>query len=211
MKAALIAFCACALAIGTFAQKDLRLEVRATGKSVVEAVVTSIQESGIFPDDNRLLRRIAHVASRDGQSDNTFRPTLVRFGIWQTPVEAFRDTRSNPIVQLQREAIKDIFGVDWKRVKKSDLRKPLISGLAARLLLAIISDSHPIPEQDDIEGQARYWHQYYSNGRPNEERRFVNKVVTLEEIERKSYTMSNSDAASVYNTHVVHVQYVILC
>lgn len=55
----------------------------ARGIDVVLATVSLIQGTGIFPDDNRLLRRVAFVESRDGLDGDTFREGYVHCDVCQ--------------------------------------------------------------------------------------------------------------------------------
>lgn len=55
------------------AQQDLTLEPEASGTDVTFAAIGRIQISQVFPTDNRLLRRVAYVESRDGVDINTYR------------------------------------------------------------------------------------------------------------------------------------------
>ncbi len=167
----------CALAQTT----DLRFTARATGAEVVNAVVNSIQESGIFPDDNKLLRRIAYVVSQDGAKEGTFQLRRRRYGIWQVSADAFSEVRTNQALQPQRNAILTTFGIVWSTVRPRDLCKPLHSALAARLFLETLPET--IPDSGDIDGQARYWRRYYSTG--GREATFVQQVMRLDELDRK--------------------------
>lgn len=66
----------------TLAQLDNLLRVEAAaGPQVVEAVVSLIRESCVFPNDRLLLRRLAYVATSDGLDPDTFRPGFFG-GIW---------------------------------------------------------------------------------------------------------------------------------
>lgn len=58
------------------------------------------------------------------------------------------------------ESFRDL-GIDWPSVKYVDLRKPLYSGLAARL--HYLSADIPIPPEDRLETQAKYWKRYYNS------------------------------------------------
>ncbi len=169
-------------AIVSAQMEDLRLTEGATGAAVVHAVVDTIQESGIFSDDNKLLRRIAYVATQDGEAKSV--NSRGRFGMWQLQADAFVETWTNMNIQSQRDAILETFGIDWLLVVPKDLSIPLYGGLAARLFLATISE--PIPAQENIEGQASYWKSYYGtarqDGTPTE---FTVEVFRLEQIERK--------------------------
>ncbi len=55
-------------------QVDLTLVPREKGSDVVLAVVAKIECSEVFPTDNRLLRRMAYVESKDG-------PTVILIGL----------------------------------------------------------------------------------------------------------------------------------
>ena len=61
---------------------DRTREPGAAGAEVVDAVVRLIDESGIFPDDARFLRRLAYVESGDGSDERTYRADY-NGGIWQ--------------------------------------------------------------------------------------------------------------------------------
>lgn len=67
--------------------------------------------------------------------------------------------------------------IDWMKVKYEDLRMPLYSGLAARLLL---SKEPAIP--DGIVEQSEYYEKYY-NTTAGVKERFVTEVKKLEALE----------------------------
>ncbi len=69
------------------------------------------------------------------------------------------------------------FKIDWMDVEWVDLRKPLYSGLAARLFLSTILQ--PIPHIADINGQAEYWKTNYTDGSSGTEKDFVDTVEAL--------------------------------
>jgi hypothetical protein len=74
--------------------------------------------------------------------------------------------------------IQDIFGIDWPSLTWEECRKPLVSGLAARLYLHYNSraDTNGIPR--DIVGQATFWQTYYrTTGNPQE---YIDKSNALE-------------------------------
>ena len=138
----------------------------ASGSAVVEAVISKISSSGIFPPDKGFLRRVAYVESKDGTHSATYRSGY-HGGIWQVDKIGFEDTKntaSHPKLQTKFDAIKKSFTgadgnpLDWRSVEWSDLRKPLYSGLAARLLLTNIPAAIP----SDIPGQADYWKKHYN-------------------------------------------------
>lgn len=54
----------------------------ASGADIVEAVISLIHESCIFPNDRLYLRRLAYVESNDGTDTSTYRPGYDG-GIWQ--------------------------------------------------------------------------------------------------------------------------------
>lgn len=137
---------------------DLTLKEMAVGHDVVCAVVKKISDSGIFPDDKGILRRIAAVESRFGNDKNTFRKGYYG-GIWQIddgPTGAFTEItkhhdRHSHLYKETFHEIRKKFGIDIREVRYEELMKPLYSGLFARLILNI--KPAPIPENYDIEGQ----------------------------------------------------------
>ena len=163
---------------------DLTLVPRANGSNVVNAVVSKIEASHIFPTDHRLLRRIAYVESKDGENRNTYRQGYFG-GIWQMDEVAFNDTldtASHPALVNRFAAIKKSFGIDWRQVVWEDLLKPLYSGLAARLFLSNIAAT--IPLAGNIEEQADYWKKYYNTEQgAGTQERFIDDVMTLERLE----------------------------
>ena len=72
----------------------------------------------------------------------------------------YRDTVNLRSTRRYHARIKRHFGIDWARTTWYDLRKPLYSGLAARLFLVKIPA--PIPSASDLPGQAAYWKRYYN-------------------------------------------------
>ena len=144
------------------AKQDLTLTPEAKGREVVEAAVKKIQESGIFPDDNGFLRRIAYVESRDGEHPDTFREGY-HGGIWQVDKGGFaatQDTNSHRKLKRRFDEIQEKFGLDWTTVRYEKLREPLYSALAARLYL--VTKEPPIPLSSEIEKQAQYWKDHYN-------------------------------------------------
>ena len=145
---------------------DRILTPEESGSAVVKAVVSKISSSGIFPPDKGFLRRVAYVESKDGMDSATYRNGY-HGGIWQVDKIGFEDTKntaSHPNLQKKFDAIKKSFmGADgnplnWRSVEWSDLRKPLYSGLAARLFLCNVPE--PIP--CTVCGQAKYWKKHYN-------------------------------------------------
>ena len=154
-----------------------------SGEAVVQAVVGKIRQSDIFPNDNSFLRRIAYVESKDGNDENTYRAGYYG-GIWQVDQIGFLDTKdtgSHPGLVAKYEKIQQHFAIDWPSVTWEDLRKPLYSGLAARLFLSNVNE--PIPLASEIEMQGNYWKTYYNSNAPNAAgtvQKFVNDVMALE-------------------------------
>ena len=154
------AFCTCAAACLAV---DKALIPGASGTDVVRSIVERIQRSNIFPPDNQLLRRIAYVESKDGTDGRTYREDYYG-GIWQVDLIGFRatqDTQSHPGLRRKFEQIQEICGINWQQVQWQDLRKPLYSGLAARLFLSNVPD--PIPAASDIHAQGQYWKVHYNS------------------------------------------------
>lgn len=156
--------------------QDLTRTPESSGTPVVLATVGLIRESGIFSDDRQLLRRIAWVESRDGTDSQTYRQGF-HGGIWQVDLTAFQNTQNTTfgLVSTFRE-IQRHFGIDWQSVRWEDLRKPLFSALAARLILSNVTES--IPLASDVVAQASYWRRYYNNA--GAEARFIADVMALE-------------------------------
>ena len=164
-------FCCFSSSIGQF---DQTIVPETSGEAVVEAIVARIQLSAIFSDDRMLLRRIAYVETRDGTDPRTYR-TGYNGGIWQVDEDRLLATRSAPELANERQQILLSFNIVWSSVIWADLRRPLYSGLAARLLLSKVSQE--IPLASEITQQANYWKQHYNqNGTVQQ---FVNDVAAL--------------------------------
>ena len=164
-----------------------------SGTPVVHAAVAQIQQSGVFPDDRSLLRRIAYVESRDGTHPDTYRAGY-HGGIWQVDLIGFMDTQNNashPGLHAKYQKIQEHFGIDWPTVQWMDLRKPLFSALAARLLL--FNKSPPIPPASDLRGQAMYWKLHYNTTSGNGTvQKFIDDVKALEQIEGQLFQHNNN-------------------
>ena len=74
---------------------DLTLQLEAAGTDVVLASIGRIEQAGIFPSDNRLLRRVAFAETRDGVDSDTFRAGY-NGGIWQVDEDIFNQTQDPP-------------------------------------------------------------------------------------------------------------------
>jgi receptor-type tyrosine-protein phosphatase Q len=160
MAATLLVFAAFfqLLQLTTAQAVDRTLEAEASGSGVVRAVVNKIE--AVFGDDDQFLRRIAYVESKDGTDARTYRNGY-HGGIWQVDMIGFRDTQdvvSHPGLPAKFEQIMQEFGINWPNVEWMDLRKPLYSGIAARLKLSNV----PTPIPCDVAGQAAYWKRHYN-------------------------------------------------
>ena len=146
---------------------DLTLQPETFGTNVVLASLQRIQLAGIFPSDNRLLRRIAYVETRDGLDAETYRLGY-NGGIWQVDEAIFnmtQDTGTHPELLEYFQQILFAFGIDWPTSTWVDLRRPLFSALAARLYFTIVDED--IPMAGDVRGQGEYWKRNY-NSNPND-------------------------------------------
>lgn len=128
------------------------------GESVVKEVVAKLK--AMFGDDKEFMYRIACVESNFGNHPNTYREGY-HGGIWQVDKIGFADTQnvaSHPRLKTKFETIQAATGISWKNASWEDLRKPLYSGIAARLLLLNIPESIP----SSLEEQAKYWKKHYN-------------------------------------------------
>ena len=143
------------------------------GSDVVRAVVLKIESAfptPSFAPGSSFLRLIAYVETKDGtvSSDG---------GIWNVNKKAFegtKDTKANANIKEKHDEIKKRFGVDWSQVQWSEMKKPLYSGLAARLVLYNIPDAIPV----ELDGQAKFWKTRYSSATGSEQK-FVDDVLAL--------------------------------
>ena len=62
--------------------QDGTVTPEAKGSTIVEATVSRITASCVFPDDKLFTRRLGYVESRDGEDPKTFRQGY-HGGIWQ--------------------------------------------------------------------------------------------------------------------------------
>lgn len=158
----------CMLCAGLFVrisaqeQQSIIFQDRANGSAVVLLAVGRIQQSGVFGNDNDILRRIAYVETRDGLLPNTFRPGY-NGGIWAVDQDAFISTKDvNTFARLaaKLQQIEKTLHINWLDVEWSDLRRPLYSALAARLV--IFNAPSPVPPSNDLLAQAQFWVTHYN-------------------------------------------------
>lgn len=134
------------------------LRPQSKGEGIVDDSISVVES--LFPGGGDFLKRIARAESNFGQARDTFRESGDKgiFQIREVGFEATKDTASHPNLQRAHDRIRDELGIDWQSVEFSDLDKPLIAALAARLFLLRIPE--PIPET--LEGQAEYWKKFYN-------------------------------------------------
>lgn len=150
-----------ALIGSTNAQLDLTTEINASGTDVVLATISLIDNSNVFSDNNRLLRRVARVESRDGLDTDTFRAGYDG-GIWQVDEQNFlktmdRDAHPNlaepgGIYERLSDSSLDL---DWTAAVWADLRRPLISAVAASIFFELAEQD--IPDIGNVRGQGEFW------------------------------------------------------
>ena len=119
--------------------------------------------------------------SRDG--DPPF-PLLTDGGIWQVSLHGFldtMDTKSHAHLTTKYEEILSNFRVDWKKVERRFLAKPMYSAIAAQLYISNFGE--PIPPEHHHERQANYWWDMYMKN--SESRRLMKKddfVIGIKEL-----------------------------
>ena len=174
----LVAFASLVLAV------DRTVEEGAVGTDVVVATISKIESASIFPSDKRLLRRIAYVETADGEDP----PSTGRYGgIWNVRREKFQRTKGDQSLIVEVNAAFEVEfsklslrGRDWNSVEWEDLNVPLLSALAARLLIHRYSN---IPTSSNIEGQASFWRRHYNTA--GNENKFIQDVKDLDQDEGK--------------------------
>lgn len=155
------------VAIGTCitsaVSQSLIYQEGAAGSEAALLSIGSVHRSGVFGDDNELLRRIAYTETRDGTLSNTYRSGY-HGGIWAVDEGQFLKTKNTTQytrLPAKLQQIQFHFGIDWMTVQWRELRKPLYSALAARLVVYIAPRS--IPSADDLPDQAQFWVAHYNS------------------------------------------------
>ena len=154
LTAALVLLAAVSFATGN----DVLSQVNANGSAVVLEAVGALQRSGVFGDDNEILRRIAFIETRDGTQ-----PSNAGGGIWAVNESRFLQTQNlqaNARLPAKLQQIQASFQIDWLQVQRRDLCEPLYSAIAARLVLYLAP--RVIPPANNLEAQARFGVQYYN-------------------------------------------------
>ena len=90
-----------------------------------------------------------------------------------------KDTFSHSSLNGKHQKVRQHLGIDWSTVTWNDLRKPLYSGLAARLFLSNIKQE--IPFASEIALQASYWKLYYNKNGAGTVQKFIDDVKALQE------------------------------
>ena len=163
---------------------DRTVEEGAVGTDVVVATISKIESASIFPSDKRLLRRIAYVETADGESESQYG------GIWNVSMDGFERTKEDVCLANITVMINECFESDfsklghegWESVEWKDLDTPLLSALAARLLIYTAEkNNYSIPTSSDIEGQASFWHYHYNTAGNMDE--FIEDIGNLDQDE----------------------------
>lgn len=144
--------------------EEILLQEGTNGSAVVLLTIARLQQTGIFADDNELLRRIAYVETRDGTAAQTFRQGYDG-GIWAVDQNVFLDTQNvdtRPRLRVKLAQLQDEFSINWEKTNWRDLRRPLYSAIAARLVL--YNFPRAIPKANDISAQAELWADHYRQG-----------------------------------------------
>ena len=148
---------------GSQSLQNITFQATASGSEVTLLCIGSIHQSGVFGDDREMLRRIAYTETRDGTLSITYRPGY-HGGIWAVGEDQFLSTKN--ISRYRRLAgrfqqIQIHYGIDWPSVEWKELRKPIFSALAARLVLYVAPTA--IPSSTDLPGQSQFWISNYNN------------------------------------------------
>ena len=165
---------------GMISAVDRTIDPGEAGFDVVVATIEQLKELNVFPDNNRLLRRIAYAETRDGVDIATYRSGYDG-GIWQVDELVFLLTQANstsPELFPLLTNIQELTGLDWLTLSWNELRRPFFSGMAASIYLAVLPEE--IPGPGDIEGQARYWKQFYNSDPQDTPDEFLFAVEELE-------------------------------
>ena len=152
---------------------------KAKGKDVVQDVDRKIKSISLFPDDHGLLVRMSYVLTSFGEDPDTF---TAKKNIWHfTSDSALQEIRDFSELKPFHTKINQHFNIDWSKVQLSNLTKPLISGLAARLWIQYKVPVVPI----SLEDQAQYVGQDWGG---TNAQNFINKVRKLENLQVLSST-----------------------
>lgn len=166
-------------------RQDLTTVPGSNGVNVVRAVLSKLDESGIFEQSgntdlmNVFLRNMAYVETSDGTA---FPQENANGGIWKITAMQFQHTKELTSRHSHiYDAITAYLGQDWRAVDYRDLEKPLYSGLAARLYLTYVATYTIIPPSLR---QGYFWSEKFKNNK-GDLLRWLTAVTRLQEIEGK--------------------------
>ncbi len=148
---------------------DLTMKRDARGADVVRSVLSKMEESNVFDTSSmsaqvteQFIREMAYVETMDG-TDIT--ASIQDGGIWGMTNEIFEETQLYDYPELFANICR-FFCVDWMNLRYNDLRNPLLSGLAVRVVLFHLnSTSRGLPDIAVDRERANYWISYF--GRRN--------------------------------------------
>lgn len=171
-----------------------------SGSQVVADVIKCVENA--LGTTKGLLERTALVESNYGRHPGTYRAGY-HGGIWQVDLAGFRDTQdttSHPKLQQAYQSIRQKLGIDWTKVKYSELRKPLYSAIAARLKYRNV----PSPIPNSVSGQGNYWKKNYNSIRgKGTAATFIQKVKTYNTLIRGEKIFKQR-GAQCHDTHTSH-------
>ena len=182
--------CTTGVVHGMISAVDRTIRPGEAGTDVVVATIEQLEQLNLFPEDNRLLRRIAYAETRDGVDIATYRPGYDG-GIWQVDEVIFlqtQDTDTYPDLELLLMMVLQLTGLDWLTIPWNELRRPFFSAMGASIYLAILPED--IPGPGDIAGQASYWKRLYNSDPLDTEQGFVDAVEELESEGTYVHTLS---------------------
>jgi hypothetical protein len=140
---------------------------KAAGKGVVLGAVEQVER--LFPDGTggQFMVNVAAAESSFGTADNAFRASGDR-GIWQV-----NDSGDGAFMEIKRRVaepgdplaaaaakVKQQLGIDIATLVPSDLEKPLVSAVMARLYFLRVPNAIPA----DAQAQAEFWREHYNPG-----------------------------------------------
>ncbi|XP_073252564.1 uncharacterized protein [Porites lutea] len=136
------------------------LIVDSQGMDVIENAVELTKKAEtkaskrVFMEDNHFIKRVAMVETSLNRSSKVG-------GLWNVDHCAFKTSQSkrkeNKRLATLLKTVRRTFGVAWAKVRYSDLRRPLYSVLAARIILEMTERSVP----RGLRNQAKFWLETY--------------------------------------------------
>lgn len=169
---------------------DQTLARGAGGCLVIEAVLSKLVVSDVFPPDNGFLRRIAYAETRAGLNGNE----SGEGGPWAVTASMLTRTQTaNPALSQLKAKLLAASGVlqtttggalNWSAVSAQDIARPLHSAITARLYLELIkaTSSNAITLPARIDHQAAFWASRYMNAKQNKTTDvFLQRVTELDD------------------------------